>query len=507
MENKSKATNTAVRSEKLFSHTLTAAFLAVVIIINVLLYILNLNLGAFYIVPGESDPTELSGATDELFAAAGEEGAKVKIRFCMAEDELKTSDTGMVVYSTAKKYEQRYPSLIELDYINVIRMVDKDGKPVDFEKYTKDETAIRTNTVIIECGENFEVITDAYSSSGFVGFYTTDAKGNAISYDGEAVFAGMISRVLRGVTKKAYLTVGHTEQIDPAFSKLLLLAGYESDTISLSEKAVPDDCDLLIISSPRTDFETAGEDSKIPYATTETGRLEAYLKRGGNLYVTLDPYVKELTALEGVLENCGISLSTSELEGDEVRDIVKDTANAITTDGYTIVAEHAEGEVANKIAELTNKYNTGRVIAKYLGALHLTGTAEPLLVSSSSAVCQFGETVTRDDGNFAVAAYNKFSYDGATEKATVFVCSSIYLTVSSALVTNGYSNRDFVFAVFDELFGLEGLPYGTESVVYDSGTLENLTMSTANLYTFIAFLVPMGIAILGVVIIVRRKNR
>ncbi len=507
MENNNKATNTTVRSERIFSHTLTATVLAVVIILNVLMYILNLNLGIFYFVPGERDRTELSGATDELFFAATEEGAKVKISFCMAEDELLLSETGSVVYETARKYQERYQDLIELDYINIIRMVNKDNKPVDFSKYTKDGKQIRTNTVIIECGENFEVLTDIYSSSGFVDFYTTDISGEAISYDGEAVFAGMILRVLRGADKKAYLTIGHTEQIDPAFSKLLLLSGYETDTISLSDEAVPEDCDLLIISAPRSDFETSGEDSKIPYATTETGRLEAYLKRGGNLYVCLDPYVKELTALEGVLKKCGISLSTTEIEGEVMRDIVKDSVNAITTDGYTIVAEHAEGDVAQKIAELTNKYSTGRVIAKYLGALSLTGTAKPLLVSSSSAVCQYGEVETRNEGDFAVAGYNKLSYDGAENEATVFVCPSIYFTVSSALVTNGYSNRDFIYAVFDELFGLDSLPYGTESFVYDSGTLENLTMSTANLYTFLAFLVPTGIAILGVVIIVRRKNR
>ncbi len=507
MENNNKATNTTVRSERVFSHTLTALVLAVVIIINVLVYVLNINLGIFYFMPGEEDLTELSGATDELFSKAIEEGAEVKISFCMAEDELEVSNTGVVVYETAKKYAERYPALIELDFINIIRMVDKDGAPVDLTKYTKAGNEIRTNSVIFECGERFEVLTDVYSSSGFVDFYTTDASGNSISYDGEVVFAGMISKVLRGEIKTAYLTVGHTEQIDPSFSKLLLLAGFKTNTINLSEKPVPSDCDLLIISAPRSDFQTADENSKIPYATTETGRLEEYLKRGGSLYVTLDPYVKKLPSLEGMLNKCGISLSESVVEETSVRDIVKDSSNAITTDGYTIVADHAEGDVSEAIAAKTGKYNDGRVIAKYAGALSLSGTAKPLLVSSSSAVCQYGEITTREDGNFTIAAYNKLALDGASREATVFVCPSIYLTVSSALVTNGYSNRDFVFAVFDELYGLDSLPYGTEAVVYDNGTLENLTIKTANLYTVLALLVPASLGVVGAVIIIRRKNR
>ena len=81
------------------------------------------------------------------------------------------------------------------------------------------------------------------------------------------------------------------------------------------------------------------------------------------------------------------------------------------------------------------------------------------------------------------------------------------MTVSDALVTNGYSNKDFIYSLFDYLYGAQNMPYGCQSILYESSILENLTMSTANLYTAIVLAVPTVIAICGAVVVIRRKNR
>lgn len=507
MEKKTNEQRTRSRGERIFTLALTAAVLAACLLVNVLLYVINLRTSSLYIIPNERDLTLLSGASDELFSDAVEKGARVKISFCMAEDELQVNPMGSLVYKTATEFQKKYPELIELDYINVLRMVNKDGKPVDLKRFTDAGNEIRKHSVIFECGEKFRVLTDVNTSTGFVDFYTTNADGSVISYDGELVIAGMIGNVLRNETKRAYLTVGHTEQIDPVFSKLLILSGYESETLDLSSTPVPEDCELLIVSAPRNDFETSDESSEVPFSVTEAGRLEAYLKRGGNLYVALDPYVKKLPVLEGILAECGISLSETDLDGTLVRDLVKDRANAITTDGYSISCEFAEGESAEAIRALVEKHSDDRVILRFGSALRLDKGAEALLCSSDSAVCENASVTTREDGPFAVSAYNRIAIDGSDKEATVFVTGSIYLTVSSAVVADGYSNRDYVFAVFEQLYGLDSLPYGTRSVAYDTSSLEDLTMSTATLYTVLAFIAPVAAACVGAVVLIKRKNR
>ena len=87
------------------------------------------------------------------------------------------------------------------------------------------------------------------------------------------------------------------------------------------------------------------------------------------------------------------------------------------------------------------------------------------------------------------------------------VVPSIYLTVSDALNGDGYANKDFLYSVFEELFWDKPMPYGCNSISYSSQILKNLTMGTARLYTAAALLIPVSIALVGTVVLLRRKNR
>ncbi len=496
-----------VREERVFSVSLTVAVIAVILVFNVMFYILATAFG-LYFSPIKAKPQTLTGNTDTVFADAMAKKRTVKIYFCNDEETVSTHDTGALVHETAKLYKERYPEFIDIEYVNIITKRDSKGNRFPLSNYTKNDELIYKTSVIFECVESgeYKVVTDAYSSAGYADFYTIDSQGYTLSYDGEEFFASMISWVLATEHKKAYFTTTHSEQVDATFAKLLMAAGYESDMVNLRDSAVPEDADLLVISNPQSDFEIAIDDSGTAVATSEIGRLDAYLKRGGNIYVSLDPYVKKLYTLESFLEGYGIGISETEVDGKTYRDIVRDSANAITTNGYTIVTEHADGEVASWIGENMDKYSNNDVVIREAGALTLSGTAEALLTSSGSAVCENGGVVTKTGGTFPVAAYNTVpASDG--EKGTVFVISSIYMTVSDALVTNGYSNKDFIYSLFDRLYGAENMPYGCQSILYDSSVLENLTMSTANLYTAIVLAVPAIIAILGAVVVIRRKNR
>ena len=497
-----------VREERVFSASVTVAVIAVILVFNVMFYILASLLG-LYFSPIKDKPQTLTGTTDAVFADAIAKKRTVKIYFCADEETVSAHDTGAFVYETARLYKERYPDFIDLEYVNIITKRDSKGNRFPLSDYTKNDELILKTSVIFECVESgeYKVVTDAYTSAGYADFYTLDSNGYVLSYDGEEFFASMISWVLAEKHKKAYFTTTHSEQVDASFAKLLMAAGYESDMISLRESAVPEDADLLVISNPQSDFETALDGSGIPVATSEIGRLDAYLKRGGNIYVSLDPYVKKLYTLEAFLEGYGIGISETEIDGKIYRDIVRDSANAITTNGYTIVAEHAGGSLATTIGENMDKYSDNDVIIREAGALTLSGTAQALLTSSRSANCENGGVVTKTGGSFPVAAYNTVTSADGKETGNIFVVSSIYMTVSDALVTNGYSNKDFIYSLIEYLYGAENMPYGCQSVLYDSSVLENLTMSTANLYTAIVLAVPTAIAILGAVVVIRRKNR
>ncbi len=480
--------------------------IAVIFAVNILLFVITEAFG-LYIYQRERDDLSLSGNTDELFAEAIVKKEKVKISFCMPKEDIEKHSTGNYVHTTAKNFAEKYPDFIELEYINIMTRRNSKGELVDVDKYKTDmrgeSTVVLKTSVIFECDSNYRVLTDASTTQGFASFFTIDASQNTTSYNGEEVMASMISWVLKSEHKTVYFTERHGELADIALSNLLVCAGYYIDTVDLRNRDVPADAAMVFISNPRTDFEKAADGSGV---ITEIERLKIYLAKGGNLFVTLDPYVKTLHTFEAFLKEYGIAFSSGETSsGHTVRNIVKDSSGAITTDGFTLVAKFANSPLADKISQKIESLDGGDVIIKDVSALELSGNAKPLFTASSSAVTQAGGITTNTDGDYVIAAYSELPTDAGSSK--IFVVPSIYLAVSDSLVSREYSNKDFTYALFEEFFESDKPPYGCRAVVYDKTTLQNLTMGKARVYTAIILAVPAVLAGVGIFVTVKRKNR
>ena len=499
------------KKDKWTSEGIFALVFALVLVFNILLTIIvqSFNL---YLYEKDSTDYSISGNTDRLFENAIAEGKKIKISFCMDkfDDEgYIDHDTGRLVHATVNEFAERYPGFVEIDFINVMTRRNKDGKLVDLSKYQKDmrgeETRILKTSVIFECGDNYRVVTDLYSTAGFADFYTLDGRGQLTSYNGEEVVAAMMSWVLYDTHETAYFTQYHSEVVDVAFANLLVCSGYYIDVIDLKSEAVPSDAAMVVISNPKTDFERGAEGTEI---VSEIERLRTYLNGGGSLMVTLDPYVKRLAVLENFIAEYGIAFSTSTdtESGRLARNIVKDYSGAITPDGFTLVASYADNELANAVDAKVSEYSDGSVIIREVSALELTGNAKPLLVSSSASVLEAHGKTVDSEGNYAIAAYSDTILENG-ERAKLVVVPSIYLAVSDALVSQGYSNKDFVYALFEKYFESGTAPYGCNDVLYLTDTLENLTMRSARIYTAVIMSIPLALAVVGTVVIVRRRHK
>ena len=393
--------------ENVTSGVLTASLIASVLALNVVIFIVASFFGLSF-APKEKDAIVLSGATDSLFANIIEDRKTVKITFCLpSEADLNNHQTGAYVHKTALEYAERY-DFIEIEYINLITRKNSKGETVDLDKYTVDEdgnkTVIAKSSVIFECGNNFKVVTDNYTSAGFSDFYTLNSSQNATSYNGEAFMASMIYWVTVEEHPTAYFTVGHSEQLDATFANLLTMAGYNLNTVNLKDSEVPADAEMLIISNPLSDFERAADGSNF---RSEIEKMRTYMQNGGNIYVSLDPYVRSLPALEDFISEFGIEFSETEIESSTLRNIVKDSENAITTDGFTLVADFSADEQSQVIKETVGKYSDGSVIIRECAALELSSSAKPLLVSSKSSTLEVNGERVDSNGQYCVAAYAK----------------------------------------------------------------------------------------------------
>ncbi len=519
--------------DNLLAAAASAAVIAVVVLLNVVLYSLT-AINGWYVAYAEELDLTISGRTDPLFEDAIAKGRKVEIIFCMPEDELAVHATGKDVLNTARQFKERYPALLDLTFYNIRTMQDADGNIVadKFEKYQTgalgEKIALHQGAVIFsstvkdEAGnerEDFTVLNAIYGGVPFVDFYHIDAEGYITAYNGEEMITSMMLWALAPEHKIAYFTKGHDEPVDPTFVKMLLCAGYyiaeldlvRTDTYrssTLDPEALKnkkgldlDRAGLVIISNPAYDFAKGASGVR-----AEIDKLEEYLASGGSLYVSLDPYVGRLPNLENFLEQYGIKMTEGETdEGATVKNIIRDPRNAITTDGYTFVANYADNELGEALSKNTAPFVSDDVVVKNVGALTLSGDAKPVLVSSSAAQAVAGGSQVDSEGSYCVAALSKKAFGDNT--ANVFVCAGVYLAASDAVISDSYANRNFIYAVLDEFFGSSAAPYGCKIVPYNSGILEDLTMGTARIYTVLIMAIPAGLAVLGIVVNKRRKNR
>ena len=114
--------------------------------------------------------------------------------------------------------------------------------------------------------------------------------------------------------------------------------------------------------------------------------------------------------------------------------------------------------------------------------------------------------LTDDEGNYAVVAYSRRAGSSGKE-STVLVIPTAYILASDALLSENYSNKDFVYSALEVLFDSNPTPRGCNTVTYRTSIIENLTMGRAKLYTAITLMIPVALAVFGAVTIIRRKNR
>ena len=342
-------------AEGRFSPAITAVLLAILIAGNGIVYALTTYFG-LYLHASDLESVALSEAPDTLFKELKQKGRKVEILFCMSEDELAYHDTGAFVQHTAKQMAERYADVVTVKYLNLLTHIDSDRKnrSAEIEEYKKtmvEGEVLRTTSVVFTYTsasgqKSYRVLTDN-TDIGFASFFMMDAAGNALAYQGEELLSAMSVLSTDKTAKNAYFTQYHGEIVDVSLTTLLSCAGYNINVLNLRDaERVPEDCDLLVISAPQTDFEEAAEG--LDGVRTEIERLTTYVENGGHLFVTTHSYLKNpLTNFDAFLAGYGIETVKN---ADGVTCTVKDGQSSIPTDAYTLVADYAEGDFYTKIA-------------------------------------------------------------------------------------------------------------------------------------------------------------
>ena len=162
------------------------------------------------------------------------------------------------------------------------------------------EDNISTGGLIVVSGDSHVALdaADLYEYD-YSDYYTT---GSAkVTFSGEKQISAAIYKLTSSAETHAYYITNHGEQaLTDSLTEALNAQNITVDALDLLSSEIPEDCDLLIINNPTSDFAAEGG------LVDEVSMLQNYLNEGGHLLVATNPY-NETPELDSLLAEFGLS--------------------------------------------------------------------------------------------------------------------------------------------------------------------------------------------------------
>jgi len=99
---------------------LTVAFIALVIILNVVVYALAYSYGWFIDLTG-TQYYGITAASERYLNMVLTEDVQIKIIFCQEKDRVLDDSSGYYIYRCVETYQKAYPNNISVEYLDVIK--------------------------------------------------------------------------------------------------------------------------------------------------------------------------------------------------------------------------------------------------------------------------------------------------------------------------------------------------------------------------------------------------
>lgn len=548
------------------------ALTVAIIVLGVVLNVLFAYLGQSKMIFADLTPEGLYTLTDKMkdecaFVDEMDDGDEcVKILFCNDTDYLLDSMVTRLPYFTASALANEFDN-IEIETVNVKL------RPTAVAEYkTTSLSSIKPTDVIVSYGGSYRIVSAE-------SFWTTDSDGSYWSYNGEYKIATLIKSLTAVERPSAYFVTNHGEtyyDVDnpesegsikcAAFYDLLVARGLAVKTLDLSrEEEIPEDCVLLIINNPRSDF-TYDEDKLTDlYHYTETDKIDKYLVRREGAIMVAKDYAIELPTLEQFMHEWGIDFSNS-LVKDEIT-----TGGAISTTnndgksgtdligvydtdkesyGYAIYGDFASlasaprfivsntGYIKCSYDEATQIFESGSSYT-YRDYAPFFKTSENAKAYAKDGEGEYGTVLEANKGVKDIAAVIARSYtDSHTSETThsyVFAVNSPDFFSNETVGNASYANYDVLSSLITNMsridtyasidlggISLNSSSYGGKRLadtklyeinteVYSPDASEvvkvNSGISTAEIVIFsvIAFILPIVALAVGIVIRIKRK--
>ena len=467
-----------------------------------------------------------------------DENVKINIIFCEERDIVESSTASLYICHTADELAAKFSDYIELQFCDIVR------NPSKVSKFQVTSTStIAPSDVIVEFGTEFRI----YTQKSF--FDIDSSTGEAWAYNGEKKLTAGILTVTRAESPIACFTVNHGETTpDDSLYSTLEDAGFTVETIDLSSgEQIPDDCRLIVIYNPQSDFHLGSTSGDVD----EINKLSDFLDDSNALMVFMDPTTNKgqrLTVLEDFLETWGISYDRYTDISGTYPYMIKDSANSLTSDGFSVVGKYAtDGFGASITSSMTSsqyprkvvfekamsispaadlyksahyvnpdntdeqynyyEYNSNNVVRKMFDLFVTADGAEAFAnginVGKSTAANPFSlMTITIEDRQVQEDNYSvieDFSY--------VIACGTTSFASEQYLGSDSIGNSELLLSAF-RVIGREPVPVGIDRKPFADYTIDTIEAQDATQYTIVLTVLPIIITFgVAAVVLIRRKNR
>ena len=531
-----------------------AICIAVLVVANILLVGLGVNAGLYLDMTPEGLYTLTDTMKDQLsyLDELRDDERKLKITFCTDPDYLIASQSMRVPYFMAIELANTY-DVVEVETVNVAY------NPTAVSKYKATSLSeITSSDIIVSYGDRYRVVS-------LQSFWVADSNNVVWAYNGEYKMASIIMSVTSKNRPKAYFVTGHGETYydttapESATSlasaylyDLLTERGLEIKTVDLSEvDKVPDDCVLLVINNPTSDY-ISDPDRLDEYSyVSETEKLDRYLVSDHGALMVAKDHTVTLPNLEAFLYDWGFDIGT---------DTVSDETNYLVSEdgGYGKVLGVYDGDSESYGAAIYESFtalgngapsmvfdDTGHILPAYgdtwsapeAGTYAVSRNYAPLFYTTSSAksyeVGAGGALEVNNEGIMHLAGVTTRleidSYTAEYKYSYVFAAPSGGFFSNEMLGNTSYANYDIVSALVEnisrvdeyasiELGGtsynspnLGGKPFletdMSSSDVYDGDVIAVHGVSTTDivLISVLLLAIPLVVLAVGVAVRIRRK--
>lgn len=396
-----------------------------------------------------------------------------------------------------------------------VRYVDLDKDPTAVKKYSDAYGSdIGNQSIVIASGDRVRVI-DSNGVGGMIVPDFTDPNGIKLSFAGESTITSEIMNVtdahpinvafastING--SPIYDSRTYADAVSGLRDQLLTKNGYFCTDIDLAKDDLDTDkFDLVVVPMPNVDFDEA-----------VIKKLSDFLNNDGNygrnmLYFA-DPITSNIPNITAFLDDWGIALSENTILADRE----KSMNNALAM----IQVKQADTEEAGE------KVSTGsKVIAAYIAqevqklSKHSEAVTEDILLTYSSAfnvdIITNEEKGEKSEKSIGVISRRRKQVgtqldDFSMVESNVMVFGCGNLTQSAFIVqTNLYNNAKVLLSAINKMTGKQ-----TETVIIPDKALQQAVIAptseqTKTIKVITIFIIPAIVAAIGLVVLLRRKNR